>query len=63
MDPLALLQSIPEPLDTQAGKLLIALVVVAVIVVVGRTVLAIAWKLLLVAIVALTVLLIVGFVV
>jgi len=51
MEPLTLLQSIPEPLDTQMGRLLIALVVVAIIVVVGRAVLSLAWKLLWVAIV------------
>ncbi|AGN01709.1 hypothetical protein L593_08820 [Salinarchaeum sp. Harcht-Bsk1] len=51
MEPLTLLQSIPEPLDTQFGRLLIALLVVAVIVVVGRAVLSLAWKLLWIAIV------------
>jgi hypothetical protein len=51
MDAITILQSIPEPLDTQFGRLLIALVIVAIIVVVGRTVLSIAWKLLWIAIV------------
>lgn len=63
MDVLTLLQSIPGPLDTQLGQLLIALVLVAVIVIVGRKVLSIAWKLLWIAIVvvaALVVLSLVG---
>lgn len=51
MDTLTLLQSIPEPLDTQFGRLLIALVAVAVIVLVGRFVLAVAWKLLWIAVI------------
>ncbi|GAB3691360.1 hypothetical protein GCM10028857_28650 [Salinarchaeum chitinilyticum] len=51
MEPVTLLQSIPGPLDSQFGRLLIALVVVALIVVVGRTVLSVAWKLLWIAIV------------
>ncbi|WP_248518006.1 hypothetical protein [Salinarchaeum laminariae] len=51
MEPVTLLQSIPEPLNTQFGRLLIALVVVAIIVVVGRAVLSVAWKLLWIAIV------------
>lgn len=51
MEPVTLLQSVPEPLDSQFGRLLIALVVVALIVVVGRAVLSVAWKLLWIAIV------------
>jgi len=51
MESLTLLQSIPGPLDTQLGRLLLALLVVAVIVVVGRAVLSLAWKLLWIAIV------------
>jgi hypothetical protein len=58
MDVLTILQSIPEPLDTELGRLLIALVVVAIIVVVGRKVLSIAWKLLWIAIVVVAALLV-----
>jgi hypothetical protein len=58
MDVVTILQSIPGPLDTEFGRLLIALVVVAGIVVVGRTVLSIASKLLWIAILVVAALLV-----
>lgn len=62
MDALTILQSIPEPLDTELGRLLIALIVVAIIVVVGRAVLSIAWKLLWIAIAVVAALVLLSFV-
>jgi uncharacterized membrane protein YdbT with pleckstrin-like domain len=62
MEAITVLQSIPGPLDTQLGRLLIALIVVAIIVVVGRAVLSIAWKLLWIAIVVVAALVALNFV-
>jgi len=55
-----LLQSIPGPLDTQVGRIFLALLVVAAILLVGRVVLSVAWKLVVIAAVVVGAILVLG---